>query len=222
MKLYAVLPLMAASLGLAASSYAAELVDMDVTLPKPVFEGTPVPVGGLPHLEKPLGHPRPPFKVPAGTKNVALKMDVTSSDDLPIIGELEYVTDGDREASDGSYVELGPDLQWVQIDLKKKHAIHAMLLWHFHSNPRVYHDVIIHVSDDAEFLDGVKTVFNNDHDNSSGKGVGTDKAYIETNEGKLVDTKGVVGRFVRLYSRGNTANEMNHYVEVEVHGIPAE
>jgi hypothetical protein len=30
--------------------------------------------------------------------------------------------------------------------------------------------------------------------------------------------KGVQGRYVRLYSRGNTANDLNHYVEVEIYG----
>ena len=64
------------------------------------------------------------------------------------------------------------------------------------------------------------TVYNNDHDNSAGMGVGKDLAYIETNEGRLVDGKGTTGQYVRLYSKGNTSNEMNHYIEVEVFGIP--
>jgi hypothetical protein len=45
--------------------------------------------------------------------------------------------------------------------------------------------------------------------------------YVETSEGRLVDAKGVKGRFIRLYSNGNTANELNHYIEVEVFGKPA-
>ena len=45
--------------------------------------------------------------------------------------------------------------------------------------------------------------------------------YVETSEGKLVDAKGSRTRYVRLYSRGNSANELNHYVEVEVFGRPA-
>ena len=45
--------------------------------------------------------------------------------------------------------------------------------------------------------------------------------YVETAEGKLVDAKGAKARYVRLYSRGNNANELNHYVEVEVFGRPA-
>jgi len=45
--------------------------------------------------------------------------------------------------------------------------------------------------------------------------------YVETAEGKLVDAKGGKARYVRLYSRGNNANELNHYVEVEVFGRQA-
>jgi len=44
--------------------------------------------------------------------------------------------------------------------------------------------------------------------------------YVETAEGKLVDAKGSRARYVRLHSRGNNANELNHYVEVEVFGRP--
>jgi hypothetical protein len=51
-------------------------------------------------------------------------------------------------------------------------------------------------------------------------GVGKEKEYIEVNEGRLIDPRGVTTRYVRFYSRGNTANDMNHYVEAEVYGTP--
>ena len=70
------------------------------------------------------------------------------------------------------------------------------------------------------FKAGVTTVFNNDHDNSSKLGLCKDKEYIEVAEGKLFDPKGAKGRFVRFYSKGNTTNDLNHYVEVEVYGLP--
>ena len=38
-------------------------------------------------------------------------------------------------------------------------------------------------------------------------------------EGRLFDLKGVKARYVRLYSNGNTTNDLNHYVEVEVYGL---
>jgi hypothetical protein len=44
--------------------------------------------------------------------------------------------------------------------------------------------------------------------------------YIDFNEGKLIDAGGVTARCVRLYSNGSTANEFNHYVEVEVWARP--
>ena len=64
------------------------------------------------------------------------------------------------------------------------------------------------------------TLFNNDHDNTLGLGAGRDREYIETYEGKLIDGRGARARYVRLWSNGNTSNDMNHYVEVEVYGLP--
>jgi len=175
----------------------------------------------FPGLEKPPEGKRPDFMVPKGTVNLALKKKVTSSDPRPIIGELKYVTDGNKQGTDQSYVELSPMTQWVRIDLGVPSRIYAIFLWHFFREARGYRDVIIQVADDAAFTKGVQTIYNNDQDNSSGKGIGKDRPYIETNLGKLIDAKGVKGRYVRLYSNGNTANDLNHYVEVEVFGKPA-
>jgi len=190
-------------------------------LPKAMFEGTPKNIKPTPMLEKYIDKPRPPFLVPAGCTNVAKEKPVTSSDSMPIIGELELVTDGDKEGTDGSYVELGPGLQWIQIDLKKKCGLYAILFWHYHAEGRVYHDVVIQVSDDADFIEGVKTIYNNDFDNSSGLGIGKDLEFIEDYRGRLIDAGGVAGRYVRMYSAGNTSNDQNHYIEVEIFGKPA-
>jgi hypothetical protein len=192
---------------------------LKLKLPKPMFIGTPTNIKS-PNLEPITGKPRPPFYVPVGTKLLSLKRPVTSSDPQPVIGDLSMVTDGEKEGGDGYFIELGPGKQWVQIDLGASYPLWAILVWHYHSQPRVYHDVIVQVSDDKDFLKGVTTVFNNDHDNSSGLGVGKDKEYIEVAEGKLIDPKGAKGRYVRLYSKGNTTNDLNHYVEVEVYGTP--
>ena len=81
--------------------------------------------------------------------------------------------------------------------------------------------MIVQVSDDEDFISGVTTHFNNDRDNSAGMGVGKDYEYVDTFEGILVDARGIPGRYVRLYSNGNTSNDMNHYIEVEVFGRPA-
>ena len=199
---------------------AGDLVAIELELPKPMFVGTPQDTK-VENLEKPLGKPRPPFLAPKGTTNVAEGKPVSSSDEEPIIGEIDMITDGDKEAADGSYVELGPFTQDVTIDLEAVHNIYAVVVWHYHKQARVYYDVVVQVADDADFITNVRTIFNNDIDNSAGQGVGKDKHYTETNEGKLIDAKGLKGRYVRLYSKGNTSNDLNHYIEVAVYGKPA-
>jgi len=195
----------------------AGLESIDLKLPKAMFIGTPENMQ-VPNLEKPLGKPRPPFLAPKGTKNLAIAKKIASTDEEPIIGEIELINDDDKEGSEGSFVELGPFTQHITIDLEKKSVIYAVLLWHFHKQPRVYFDVVVQVSDDPDFVNDVQTVFNNDHDNSSGLGVGKDLHYVETAEGKLIDTKGVEGRYVRCFSNGNTNNDLNHYIEAAVYG----
>ena len=202
------------------NSASSKLVPIDIELPKPMFVGTPQDTR-VDNLEKPLGKPRPPFLAPAGTTNVALEKPVASSDEEPIIGEIEMITDGDKEAADGSYVELAPFVQHVTIDLEAMHEIYAIVMWHYHKQAQVYSDVVVQVADDPDFITNVRTLFNNDRDNSAGLGVGEDLHYTETNEGKLIDAKSVKARYVRLYSNGNTGNELNHYIEVAVYGKPA-
>jgi len=209
--------LISASWLVAAGRAKKNLVPLDIKLPRPMFVGTPKNIRS-PNLEKPTGKARPPFMAPKGTKNVALGKPVTSSDEEPIIGELDLVTDGDKEASDGCYVELGPGVQYVQIDLRAVYQIYAIVVWHFHQEARVYRDVVVQVADDPDFILNVRTLFNNDHDNSAGLGIGRDKEYIETYEGRLIDGKAVNARYVRLYSNGNTSSDLNHYIEVEVYG----
>ncbi|MCH8327712.1 MAG: hypothetical protein IID15_04210 [Candidatus Marinimicrobia bacterium] len=197
------------------------LVPIVIELPKAMFIGTPQNVR-VAQLEKPLGKPRPPFLAPEGTVNLALGKQVNSTDDYPIIGELEMITDGDKDAADGSYVELGPFVQHVTVDLGQPSEIFALIVWHYHKQPLVYFDVVMQLAPDSSFAQDVVTLYNNDLDNSAGQGLGTDNHYVETAEGRLVDAKGHVGRFVRLYSNGNTGNDLNHYIEVAVYGRPVE
>jgi len=185
-------------------------------LPPELIEGTPKPMK-VPNLE-PAPTKAPEFLVPDGTELLSAGKTCTSSDDYPIIGDLTLITDGDKEAGEGYFVELLDGLQWVQIDLEASAEINAIWLWHFHSQKRAYHDVIVQISDDAEFKEGVTTIFNNDYDDSAKMGKGSDKPYVETRYGKVIDGKSTKGRYVRLYSQGNTSNDMNHYIEVEVYG----
>jgi hypothetical protein len=197
-----------------------KLVPVPFVLPQPVFEGTPQNLK-VPNLEKARYKARDPFLAPANVKNVARRKVVTSSDSAPILGELSMINDGERSGEEGYFVELAPGRQFVQVDLAAPQEIYAILFWHFHKTPRVYFDIVVQVADDAGFTKNVRTVFNNDHDNTSKLGAGKDMNYVETSEGKLVDAKGAVARYVRLYSNGNNANELNNYVEVEVWGRPA-
>ncbi len=202
------------------SALAQDLEPLPLKLPIPAFMGTPtdIPLGD--HIEKPSDKPRPPFMAPKGLQNLAAKKKVTSSDKSPITGALELVTDGDKESNDNSFVELHRRTQWIQIDLEQKSKIFAVLLWHAHNTFQVYQDVVVQVADDPDFTQNVKTVYNNDYDNSSGLGVGTDKEYFETYEGRLIDAKGVEGRYLRAYSKGSTYSALNRYTEVEVWGKP--
>jgi hypothetical protein len=191
-------------------------VALSTGIPPELIEGTPQPIK-VANLEK-APSSAPVLMVPEGTTLLSAGKPITGSDDFPIIGELEYLTDGDKEASEGYFVELMEGPQWVQIDLEASADIAAIWMWHYHSQARAYHDVIVQVSNDPEFATGVKTLFNNDYDNSAEQGKGSDRPYVETRFGKLIDAKGINAQYIRLYSNGNTANDMNHYIEVEVYG----
>jgi len=197
----------------------ADTIALTTKIPPEKIEGTPIQIK-IPNL-KPAASKAPQIQVPAGTVLLSKGKSVTASDDFPILGELRYITDGEKEAGEGYFLELANGLQWVQIDLEQEAAIQALWVWHYHSQRRAYHDVVIQISNHPTFATGVTTVFNNDFDNSASLGTGSDAPYIETQYGLLVPVAGVKGRYVRLYSKGNTSNDMNHYIEVEVFGTPA-
>ena len=156
--------------------------------------------------------------VPAGLTNLARAAKVTSSDKNPTREQLAKIVDGDKDSADSSILLLRKGTQYVQLDLGAPRELFAIVLWHAHNAAKVYHDVIVQVSDDADFSQNVKTVFNNDHENAAGLGVGTDREYFESYEGKLIDAKGVKARYVRCYSRGSTESALNEYTEIEVYG----
>src|ERR1035441_10523806 len=154
----------------ASVALAEDKVPLKTELPKPLFVGTPVPIK-VPNLEPKLAGGRPDFLVPAGTVNLAKGKKVTASDNEPVVGTLDLVTDGDKEGDEGSWVELGPGKQWIQIDLEKESDIYAVMVWHFHSQERVYFNVVVQVSDDPKFEKDVTTIFDDTVD------TGKDLAY---------------------------------------------
>ncbi len=193
---------------------------LKLTLPAPTLKGTPedLPKGSM--IEPMSDKPRPAYMIAKGVQNVALNKPVTSSV-KPFTGELNQLTDGKKEAFDYDAVEMKKGSQWIQVDLGQAYTIEAVVLWHDHRYIQVMHDVIVQVSDDPEFKNNVQTVFNNDVDNSSGLGVGTDKEYFETHEGKIVDAKGVKGRYVRTYTKGGSLSALNCWQEIEIYALPA-
>ena len=159
--------------------------------------------------------------VPRGVTNIARGKPVTPSRDYAIIGEPENVTDGDKRLL--HYFEFEPEQihphggAHVTIDLGQAHEIHAVAWWHLFQHPAVYRDVVVQVANNPQFEDAI-TLYNNDRDDSLGLGQGTDLNYIETNKGWVAGANGALGRYVRLYNRGNSKNYLAHYTEVEVYG----
>jgi len=202
------------------SATAEDMAPIAIELPEPFFGGTPLDYWG-PNLEEEDFKDREPFLAPAGTAVVSRGKAVTSSFEDPLVGKLSQFTDGDKDYAKSSLIELGAGVQWMQVDLEAEHNIYAVLLWKFHEGKRVYFDLIVQASNDPEFKEGVTTLYNNDHDNSAGMGVGEQMEYLESNKGRLIDAKGVKARYVRVYGQGNTANDKNHFVELEVWGKPA-
>ena len=181
------------------------------------------------HLEKPPhlreeAEKRPDFMVPPGVENLALNKPVTSSTDFPILGEMEQLTDGIKKSGEFDFVELDLGPQWVQIDLEQEATIYAVAVWHYYKNPTIYNDVIVQVSNDPSFESGVTTLFNNDIDNTSGLGQGSDPAYYARWWAELVDARGgddMPGtrcRYVRVYTNSGAGNEETRFVEIAVYG----
>jgi hypothetical protein len=199
---------------------AAATEPLKLNLPAHTLKGTPedLPVG--PHVEPPPTKAPPTPPVPKGVVNVAAGKTVTSSV-APFLGELSQITDGKRDAFDEDAVEFKKGTQWAQVDLGQSFEIHAIAMWHDHRYVQAMHDIVLQVSDDPEFKKDVKTLFNNDVDNSSGLGVGTDREYFELHYGKVVAAKGVKARYVRGYSKGGSLSALNCWQEIEVYALPA-
>jgi len=192
----------------------------------------PFETPGAPNLEPPRnGKPYPPIMVPkGGDQLLSLDCPVTSSAGLnPERGEWAMITDNDKDSTSfdfndecESLVKYAPGIQWIQIDLRTSQVVNAVWIWRHHWYKSVYRDVVVQLSDDADFIDGVTTVFNNDHDNSSRLGIGEDKEYIETIYGRPIPVPGIRARYVRVYSngryRGRVWNADNYCTEIEVYG----
>lgn len=206
-----------AARGLAAS----DLEPLPMELPMAATVCTPKPLPRFTTINRNVAfRRRGSFIVPNGLVVLSRNKQVTLSDVDPIVGDAPLITDGYKQGSDGDWLEMGPGRQWAQVDLAAPAEIWAIVIWHYHAEPRVYRDVIVQVSNDPEFSKDVFTLFNNDQDNSSGLGAGKDNEYLEFTEGKLVDGLATKARYIRCYSNGNTSDAQNHLIEIEVWGKP--
>lgn len=200
------------------------LVELDLGLGEDaVTRATPGYTKGItpPHLRKEVK--RPPFMIPAGAENIALFKPVTCSDEEPVTGILEQITDGLKKSGPFHFVELGPGPRWVQVDLEETRTIYAVAIWHYYKNPVIYNDVIVRVAEDPSFEKNATTLFNNDHDNSTGRGTGTDTAYYSRWWGEIVDARGpdftgTAARYVRVHTADGMEDEPPRFVEIAVYG----
>jgi hypothetical protein len=200
--------------------FAADKVAIKFDIPPPHSSGTPKEVKSD-NLEPDPGPGkyRAPIMVPAGfDKKLTTEDTVVTTSEEAVTGDNEFVVDADKTPDATCMLQLPGGVQWVQLDLGAEKTISAVCVWHDQGDDRVYKDVIIQLSNDAKFATGVTTIFNNDHDNSSKLGKGSDKEYRERNDGRPIDGKLTKARYVRCYSAGSTSEPVNNYVEIEVFG----
>ena len=209
----------AAALALTAAAQDAK-VALKFKLPAPHSSGTPKEIKSD-NLEKDPGPGklRAPIMVPPGCDKLLTSEStkVTVSEEA-VTGENEYVVDGDKTPDATCMLQLPAGLQWVQLDLGSQHEIWGVCVWHDQGDDRVYKDVVVQASNDPAFIDGIQTIFNNDHDNSARLGPGKDKEYRERNDGRPMAANGLKARYVRCYSRGSSSEPVNNYIEIEVFG----
>ena len=205
---------------LCAAGVSAEKVAIKFELPPPHSSGTPKEIKSD-NLEPDPGPGklRAPIMVePEYTKKLTTENTKVTTSEEAVTGDNDYVVDGDKTPDATSMLQLPGGLQWVQLDLGAEHTVSAVCVWHDQGDERVYKDVVVQISNDANFVDGVTTIFNNDHDNTAKLGKGTDKEYRERNDGRPMDAKLAKGRYVRCYSNGSTSEPVNNYIEIEVFG----
>ena len=130
-------------------------------------------------------------------------------------GHAGRVTDGVIGAGTDTFATLAGN--HAVLDLGGQYYLNGLAVWHYFDDARTYRDVVFEVADNPEFNNST-IVFNNDTDNSLGLGAGTDAEYPESSAGKQVLFAPLPGRYVRLWSGGNSVNDANHLAEVEVYG----
>jgi GH18 family chitinase len=154
---------------------------------------------------------------PPSSPNLASGLSATTNGAFSFNYPASGITDGDLDSS--HYTGTGGGVpQWIKLDLGQTYSLNKIKVWHYFADSRIYHDVIIQVSNDPNFLVGVTTVFNNDANNSLGQGIGSNSEYVESSAGKDITFSAGNARYIRLWTNGNTVSDGNEYVEVEAYG----
>lgn len=192
-----------------------QLVEMPIPLPPPLPLNPDIPIP--PGVEIPTTHPT--IIAPRNAVNLALHRPVTSSDPNPTWGFLGMITDGDKSSGEGRIVDVGPGRQWIQVDLGRECDIYGISIWRDYAAERIYDAMIVQLSDDADFIKDVWTVYDNDVKNWIGMGYGNRPRYVEAYQGKTIPVKRLTARYVRIWSLSDDGTEK--FVEVEVYGVPA-
>ena len=133
-----------------------------------------------------------------------------------LAGQGTRVTDGLIASEASNVAELTGTS--ATLDLGGQYYIGGLSVWRNFSDGRTYNNVVFEIAQVSDFSNST-IVFNNDAANFHGLGVGADAQYAETSAGKLVKFAPVPGRYIRIWSNGNTVNAGNHLTEIEVYGV---
>lgn len=102
------------------------------------------------------------------------------------------------------------DPAWVQVDLGSEMRIGSVTVWHYYLDPRSYCGQRIAVSTTGAFV-GEEIVVADNH---------LQYGHTESSQGFTVLTRGVVGRYIRHWAAGSTANPGVHFIEMAVNAAP--
>jgi len=164
--------------------------------------------------------------------NVARNKAVTTNAPTTSGQPLSALTDGVTARDKYVLYSVATGPKWAQVDLGRAYDVERLnVRSDWGSSASVYRyarDVVVQLSNDPDFASGVVTVFNNDGDNSSGLGVGTDAEYLEPADGSGKDiylSTPVNARYVRFWANGHIRvngqlNLVNTPIEIEAYADP--
>lgn len=143
---------------------------------------------------------------PRFTGNLAYAKAVTNSPNSSVASgtSLARLTDGDLTAQ--NYLQLNPTdgkAVYAQIDLGGVKSLSKIVVWHYYLDGRTYHNTKTQVSSDG--INWV-TVFDS----------AVSGEYSETGNGKVINLSPAMNvQYIRDYLNGSTANQYNHWVEIQ-------